>query len=164
MPQVKGKIICIHCKKKKEPFREGRNVCKKCRYDQKKLTRKPRKDYMHNRIRKLPEQYLLKNAKTRARKNGLDFNLTIEDIIIPLYCPIFGTKIILKKDTNQRGQTQRNYDGPSIDRIEGNRGYVKGNIVICSWRANLFKGQMTFAQIKAWYKFLKNHNKINEES
>lgn len=113
---------------------------------------------MFERIRKFPEKYLLKNAKTRARKKNLEFSLTLEDIIIPKICPIFNTPIILKRDSNQRGMSQKNYDGPSIDRIDTTKGYIKGNIIICSWRANLYKGCMTFEQIKSWYKFLKKHH------
>ena len=38
-------------------------------------------------------RYLLTRAKHRAKKKNLDFNLVLEDIKIPLICPVFGIKI-----------------------------------------------------------------------
>lgn len=42
------------------------------------------------------EQYrlkILKNAKHRAKSQGIPFNLTIDDIIIPEKCPLLGTTL-----------------------------------------------------------------------
>lgn len=42
------------------------------------------------------EQYrlkILKNAKQRAKSQGIPFNLTIDDIIIPEKCPLLGTPL-----------------------------------------------------------------------
>jgi hypothetical protein len=155
----KDRIICIHCGKEGEPFKKGRNVCKECRKKyRKKRPNNTSKEHKQN-LRRAQDvrKILLRSARNRAIKKGLEFNLTIEDIVIPEYCPIFGTRIVLKRDTNHTNKSQKNYDGPSIDRLETNRGYVKGNIVICSWRANMFKGCMTFEQVEAWYLYLKNH-------
>ena len=73
------------------------------------------------------EEKLLRWAKSRT-KPGEPFELTLEDVKIPEFCPVFGTK--MKK--------------PSIDRIDNTiRGYPKKNSkVICS-RANQIKNDGT---------------------
>lgn len=103
------------------------------------------------------QRYLFKKAKSRAKKYNLEFDLILEDIVIPEYCPIFKTKIIGKIEFDGLGGKGRNYNGPSMDRIENHKGYIKSNIVICSWKANYFKGMMSYKEIKAWYKFMKKH-------
>ncbi len=41
------------------------------------------------------EYKLLKEARTRAKALGRDFNLDIEDIVIPQFCPVFEMEILL---------------------------------------------------------------------
>ena len=36
---------------------------------------------------------MLAGAKTRSRAKNLDFNITLDDIIIPEFCPILETKL-----------------------------------------------------------------------
>lgn len=81
------------------------------------------------------EKYILTSAKTRAKKNGIPFNITVDDIIIPENCPLTGVK--LKKTIGRTNST------PSIDKIDNNMGYVKGNVWIISWKANRIKSNLT---------------------
>lgn len=91
---------------------------------------------------------LLRRAKTRAIKKGLEFNITKNDISIPVYCPIF--KIKLEKSSK--------YNHPnsySLDRIDNTKGYIKGNVHIISWRANNLKKDGTheeFEKLAEWEK------------
>lgn len=78
---------------------------------------------------------MLQNAKNRAKRNGLKFNLTKEDITIPKICPIFKIKL--------EGNGKQSPNSPSIDRINSSKGYIKGNIIIVSWKANNIKGNAT---------------------
>jgi hypothetical protein len=71
-------------------------------------------------------------AKNRAKNKGLEFNIELSDIIIPERCPYFDTVLMSKSLSN-------NNNSPSIDRINSNLGYVKGNIEIISWKANQIK-------------------------
>ena len=89
---------------------------------------------------KNPELCLLGNIRCRARKEGLPFNLTIEDINIPEYCPVFGTKLI-------KGVGKPTANSPSVDRIIPALGYTKGNIIIVSYLANVIKTNATYDQI-----------------
>lgn len=87
-----------------------------------------------------PEIYLLNACKQRAKKNGLPFNLTKEDFVIPDVCPVFGTPF-------ERGVKSFHDNAPSCDRIRPELGYVKGNVAIISFRANRMKQQATSAEL-----------------
>lgn len=82
-----------------------------------------RKDVRHS---------LINHAKMRSRDNNIPFNITRHDITIPEFCPVLGIKIIQKG-----GKTSDN--SPSIDRIIPELGYIKGNVMVISWRANSIK-------------------------
>jgi hypothetical protein len=88
---------------------------------------------------------LLNYARIRARKKDMEFNLELEDIVIPDVCPVLGVKIVVKKG--------RSPYAPSVDRIDSSKGYVKGNICVMSWRANSLKRDATTDELRrlgAW--------------
>ena len=93
-------------------------------------------------------KFLLYRAKERAKKNGLDFDLTISDINIPLACPVLGIPLA------HGGRLSPN--SPSIDRIDNTKGYVRGNIVVVSLRANLLKKDATLDELQRLAKFYAN--------
>lgn len=113
--------------KRKTPFR--RNVCRRCEIE-----------YESHEMR------LLKNAKYRAKKKKLLFNLTLDDIKIPKVCPVFGTPLVFGGGN----------DSPSIDRIDSAGGYTKDNIVIISLKANTYKNAATLEEMKQLVKFYDN--------
>jgi hypothetical protein len=82
------------------------------------------------------EVRFLSAIKGRAIRNGLDFDLTYEDVIFPDYCPVLGIAI----DFSKPGRSD---NSPSMDRIDNTKGYVKGNVEIISWRANRIKNDGT---------------------
>ncbi len=83
---------------------------------------------------------LLKGCKDRALKKGIEFNITLEDIVIPKICPILLQPII-------QG-TKDNYKfSPSVDRIDNTKGYIKGNIQIISMKANTIKNSATVEEL-----------------
>jgi hypothetical protein len=91
---------------------------------------------IHNRYRdKDPARYLLLKAARRAASLGVAFNLTAEDVVIPEFCPVLGIKI--EWGVGQRASANRG--APSLDRIIGSLGYIKGNVRIISNRANHLK-------------------------
>jgi hypothetical protein len=99
------------------------------------------KDKFKNKLNKWREnnheKAILCRARQRARKKELEFNLEVVDIIIPLKCPILDIEII----RNKKGNLKTN--SPSLDRIDNTKGYVKGNVMIISNRANTMKNDAT---------------------
>ena len=87
-----------------------------------------------------PEYRLWSAALERARKKGLDFDILLEDIVIPSYCPLLN--IPLKK-----GVGRKNKGSPSLDRIDSSRGYTKDNIWLISVRANTIKSDATLEEL-----------------
>ncbi len=96
------------------------------------LADKKRTFYANN-----PLNRLIQCAKRRAKKKGIEFSITIEDLHLPNRCPILGIEL----NHNIGGVAQPN--SPSIDRIDPHIGYVKGNVAIISVRANTLKSNMT---------------------
>src|SRR5215472_4532516 len=74
-------------------------------------------------------RYFLANTKARAKSKRLPFDLTLEDLVIPEVCPVLGIKLVKRKGHFAD-------ESPSIDRIIPEKGYVKGNVQIMSYRAN----------------------------
>jgi len=86
-------------------------------------------------IKHTNEYTLLKRAEINAKNRSLEFNLTIDDIIIPDKCPYFKIPF-----DNSRFSL-------SIDRIDSNKGYVKGNIQIISYLSNKMKNDVSIDEL-----------------
>jgi hypothetical protein len=80
-------------------------------------------------------------ARSRAKKRGLPFNITKEDVFAswPLdnCCPIFGMPFQIN---TRKGS---HYDSPTLDRAVPEQGYVRGNISVISWIASMLKQNCT---------------------
>lgn len=138
--------------------------CSKCKREQ-SLSRFPRskknkdghaywcydcKNKHRNTSRKQnPKTTILERAKYRAMKRGLEFNLTVDDIVLPLYCPILGLELTYDGDTETVA---------SIDRIDSSLGYVRGNIAIISNRANRIKNDGKAEEHEAIAKWMKSNS------
>lgn len=83
---------------------------------------------------------LLASCKARAKREGVLFNLTLEDVGVPSSCPIFHIPLI-------PDYTKRTDNTPSVDRIVPSKGYVKGNITVISWKANRIKSNATLTEL-----------------
>ncbi len=99
----------------------------------------------HERLKRKnnPEYYLWKSAKKRSRDKQLDFNIEVSDIIIPQFCPLLNIPIVHKI-----GLGKRRDNSPSLDRLDNSLGYVKGNIIVVSWRANFLKSDSEFQELQ----------------
>ncbi|NTV79324.1 MAG: hypothetical protein HGA25_09395 [Clostridiales bacterium] len=86
-----------------------------------------------------PEQMLLISAKIRAKKLNIPFDLEISDIHIPVLCPITG----LTLEINPSGNRGPQVNSPTLDKINPELGYVKGNVAVISFKANKWKSDMT---------------------
>lgn len=95
---------------------------------------------------------MLSRARARAKKHGVPFNITVSDISIPEFCPVLG--IPLKCVAGRGGGDS----SPSLDRIIPSLGYVAGNVVVISSRANRLKNDGSLAELLAVCKWLSELN------
>lgn len=94
------------------------------------------------------EQKLLNSTKSNASMKGIENTLTLSDIVIPEYCPVFGWKITA--DNNKK-------TGASVDRLEPSKGYVKGNIRVICMEANRLKNNGTIDQFEKILIYMRNN-------
>jgi len=147
--------------------------CKKCRCEYQsayaKRTRPARnmaerswylrnRDYareMHRKMRvrrrnRDPVAYMIKRAEAAAKWQGLAFNLKRDDLFIPSVCPVLGMKLIWPRKPDSR----RRDNMPTIDRVNSRRGYVRGNVMVISFRANILKRDATLDELKALVRYV----------
>lgn len=84
------------------------------------------------------------NARKRAECRGIPFDITLEYIYnLPAeVCPVFGTAF------DFIGNGRICPESPSLDRIHPAKGYVVGNVVVISMKANTIKQNATFEEIQ----------------
>lgn len=88
-----------------------------------------------------PEGRLLYRLHKSHLDYGFNFNLTIDDIVIPEMCPLL--EIPLSTDPKDFKE-QNYYTG---DRIDSSKGLVKGNIQVISMLANRMKNKATESEL-----------------
>lgn len=172
--QTEGMNICPVCKRElpiiefaeDAKSKTGRKwLCKACYSEHSAINQGRDKNYFRKLRLKVSPEYkaeiveqkrksrennyeveILRKCRYRAEQRGLDFNLELEDIVIPKYCPILEVPF-------QFGSKDDYSYSPSIDRIDNSKGYIKGNIQIISMKANTMKNSATPEEL---YNFCKN--------
>ena len=89
-------------------------------------------------------------AKKRAEKSGIEFNIGLNDIVIPKVCPVFGFQFEIGKG---KGPTDKS---PSLDRIDNAKGYVKNNVQVISFKANRMKNDCNLDDVEKLLWFMKS--------
>jgi len=121
-----------------------REVCKKCSLKSVKQYCTP--EYKRRLRKKDPRKSLWSAARARARKKGLSFDITFEDVVIPKVCPLLN--IPIEPSSLDDGVYGPLNGSPSIDRKDNNKGYTRDNIWIISHRANTAKGNLTLSELE----------------
>ncbi len=99
---------------------------------------------------------LFNSCKSNAKRKGLEFDLEIEDVVIPTHCIYLGWELT---NTSNQGRVDTN---ASIDRIDSSKGYTKDNIIIISDLANKMKNSSTMEQLLTFARnVIKLHDKPN---
>lgn len=93
---------------------------------------------------------ILISAKARARRDGLPFNLSIDDIVIPDTCPVLGIPIRVAEGRMSAGS-------PTLDRVIPRYGYVRSNVRLISWRANALKNNASLLELKKLVNYMEDH-------
>lgn len=92
-----------------------------------------------------PRAQLLRQARERAKRKGIAFSLTVEDIEWVEVCPVLGIPLRYGGWGGFGGKP----DSASLDRIDNAKGYVPGNVAVISDRANRIKGNATADELEA---------------
>lgn len=84
------------------------------------------------------------NAKARAERDGVPFSISVEDIVIPETCPVLGVTL-----AQRLGKQGGGPNSPSLDRIVASLGYIPGNVVVISMRANRLKNDASVKELRS---------------
>jgi hypothetical protein len=95
-----------------------------------------KKIYYQNNL----EKQMIAHARHRAKEKQLPFDLQEGDIMVPEICPVLGIQL-------KTGEGNICDTSPSLDRIVPGKGYVKGNVIVVSSKANLIKSNATPEEI-----------------
>lgn len=99
----------------------------------------------------------LHTKRSRCRQMGVPFELTFDDLWpIPDICPALGIPISLFA-------TDRDH-AYSLDQIRPRQGYVKGNVVAVSYRANRIKNDATPDELQRIAKFYSNPSSADPQN
>ena len=79
-------------------------------------------------------------AKIRSKEQSVPFAIDIEDIVIPELCPLLGIKLVTDNDTLCD-------NSPTLDKLIPSKGYVKGNVLVISNRANRIKSNASIDEL-----------------
>ncbi len=93
--------------------------CKECRKPKSKI------NYSEQTI----EYKLYFGAKSRSKLKKIPFDLKPEDIVVPDVCPVFGTEFV-SNDPDRCA---------TLDRLDPRYGYIAGNVIVMSGKANRMK-------------------------
>ena len=130
---------CKSCvKEKRESYNINENVSEKRKKRRKEdpiWRDKIAQQKKDSRLRNFPV-HMWRSARTKAKNKGMEFSIIVEDIIIPEMCPILQVPLVFG--------TKDHYEfSPSLDRKDNTKGYIPGNIVVMSKKANTMKNCAT---------------------
>lgn len=95
--------------------------------------------------------------RKNAEERGLDFDLTLPQFVQIFNrrkCPYTGEALTYFK----RGETALPTQA-SIDRIDNSKGYVKGNVVLCTEKVNGVKGTLSLKELEKMVTYMKRNKK-----
>lgn len=133
---------CLHMVER-VPDSNGAMICPVCR-----------KDWRARDYRKHYVRYMWKQIRIRAVRQGIPFDLTEADIVIPEYCPVLGMPLAV----GTWGKTEAS---PSLDRFVPSLGYVRGNVAVISNRANRLKSDGTLDEYVKLVRWMRGMQSVN---
>lgn len=135
--------------KRKKRYLENREKMLKKNKENRKLNGWRWKQNRKEKHKQNPLIIMCRQAKIRAKKKGMEFNLNPSDLILPSVCPVLGIPLCV----SENGKATNN--SPTLDRINNLKGYTKDNVVIVSFRANTIKNFASVEELKKLYNFYK---------
>jgi hypothetical protein len=104
------------------------------RYKKQALAKQPTRE----RARKM-----FYHAQARAMRRGLEFAISLDAILATCgsHCPILGIEL-------EWAASKRTDHSPTLDRLDNAQGYVLGNVLVMSWRANRLKSDGSAQELR----------------
>lgn len=134
-------IKCSVCGADKEDtdFNRVKGKCNTCCYSQEYNKIKEKMGNVDGGEIVYLKKVILSKAKKRSKKKNLEFNLTLGDLINIKNntCPILGHEILYKSGIDNKRSA-------SLDRVDPNKGYIKGNVKIVSYEGNSLKNRNNY--------------------
>jgi hypothetical protein len=101
----------------------------------------------------------LQSAKSRCKDSDIPFDIEVEDLLpFPLYCPVLGIQLDWLADSRSGVD-----NSPSLDRLDPKTGYVRGNVMIISNRANRIKNDASLEEVMQVARWLEKQKDAQEE-
>lgn len=96
------------------------------------------------------QSYLFHQKRKGAAAQKKEFNIRYDEVEWNDFCPVLNIKL----NWLSEGRPQDNT--PSFDRTDSDLGYVSGNVVVMSWRANKLKNNATREELIALADYIEN--------
>lgn len=132
------------------------------------MEKSKRSEYLKKRRQEVPELFKARNkrywdkldlatkvwrqARGRAKRKGIKFEISVSDIVIPEKCPLLEVELV-------RGTKGDYSQTHSLDRIISSKGYEKGNTQVLSMKANSMKNSATLDELLIFSKNIILQNK-----
>lgn len=142
--------------------------CKWCKRAEAKRLYAENGDAVREKLRKFqrkkrfenPRAEMIKKARQRAARTGVDFSITEQDLNWPENCPVLGVKLIY----GAVGAGRALSNSASLDRIDNSLGYVPGNVAIISNRANCIKRDSTLEELKLIVSYVEDRLNVKRKT
>jgi len=82
------------------------------------------------------------SKRSNAKRKGIEFTIEMDDVEYPTHCPVLGIELVY----HQLGLPRTDGRRATYDRIDSSKGYIPGNVVVMSYRANTLKGDGTLRE------------------
>lgn len=124
----------------------------KRKYREQKAGEVSDRTYQNSWVSLTPWYRLWAGAKTRAKKKGVPFDISPDDVYALVanteVCPVLGIPFCW-------GNNKLLDDSPTLDRLVPELGYVKGNIAVISAKANRIKNNAGVGDLGKVYTWMK---------
>ena len=89
--------------------------------------------------------------KANATRLGRPWDVEFGELEFPTHCPVLGIELNYFAEV-------RAENSPSFDCLDPSKGYVKGNVIIISWRANRIKNDGTAQEHRQIADFIERYS------
>jgi hypothetical protein len=96
------------------------------------------------------------SAKRRARRDGMDFDITWQTLL-PFCvdnCPVLGISLAYERSPGRGIHA----GSPTIDRLDNSLGYIISNVIVVSYRVNRIKNDATLQELETVLRFYQRAN------